>query len=405
MARKKRTDNKGRVLRTGEGQNAADGRYYYRWTDATGSRNTVYATDLVSLRTKEEQIARDIQDGIDNKGASMTLNELFEVFMDTKTGIKETTRNNYNHQWKVVKDSFLGEMQICKIKPLHIKRWIVNLQSKGKKNSTIKSYATLLSSVFELALNNDYIRKNPCSGCKRDLKSESSKKALTLHEQNALLEFAQNDNVWNIHYPMILFLLSTGLRIGELIALTNDCIDTKNNVVHIKKQLVYGPNKDGKYCYRFTPPKSSSAVRDIPLTVNAKKALAKQKEIDLLTGRRGLEKKIDGKIQGLVFLTRNGTPNNERYFWVVLKRIVKDYNKTETANAKTEHRKPDLLPNISPHTLRHTFITRCVENQMDLKVIQTIAGHSDISVTLNIYTHTNADRMQDEMKKLENVMG
>ena len=98
MARAKRTDNKGRVLRVGESQNK-QGRYIYKWTDCTGTRNTVYAITLVELREKEQKIQRDIQDGINSTSANMTLNQLFDLYMSTKSNIRETTRVLYLTYW------------------------------------------------------------------------------------------------------------------------------------------------------------------------------------------------------------------------------------------------------------------------------------------------------------------
>lgn len=217
-----------------------------------------------------------------------------------------------------------------------------------------------------------------------------------------LLEFIEDDDTWCVHYPLILFLLSTGLRISEAIGLTADRIDMKNNVVHIDRQLVYRTS-EGSYCYRFAPTKSNSGKRDIPLTENAKKALIRQKELDLILGRRGKEQKVDGE-KGLVFLTRNGTPMNNRNFGKALDGIVKAYNKMEIVRSEKEHREPELLPHISPHILRHTFCTRCAESGMDVKVLQTIMGHSNIAVTMEVYNHVDEVRVQSEMKKLENVM-
>ena len=403
MARKRRTDNRGRVLRVGESQNK-QGRYIYKWTDAAGKRNTVYAVTLQELRGKEQQIQKDIADGIDSRGGDLTLNQLFNVFMESKSNIRESTRINYTIHWNAnIKTSLLSDMKIAQIKQYHIKKWIADLRSKGAKASSIKRYETLLSMVLQFALNNDLIRKNACADCGREIKTEPThKRALTIKEQEALLEFIRDNNTWCVHYPLILFLLSTGLRISEAIGLTADRIDLKNNIVHIDRQLVYRTS-EGSYCYRFAPTKSNSGKRDIPLTENAKKALIRQKEFDLILGRRGKEQKVDGE-KGLVFLTRNGTPMNNRNFGKALDGIVKAYNKMEIARSEKEHRESELLPHISPHILRHTFCTRCAESGMDVKVLQTIMGHSNITVTMEVYNHVDEIRVQNEMKKLENVM-
>lgn len=403
MARKRRTDNRGRVLRVGESQNK-QGRYIYKWTDAAGKRNTVYAVTLQELRGKEQQIQKDIADGIDSRGGDLTLNQLFNVFMESKSNIRESTRINYTIHWNAnIKTSLLSDMKIAQIKQYHIKKWIADLRSKGAKASSVKRYETLLSMVLQFAVKNDLIRKNPCADCGREIKSEPTGKiSLTIKQQQMLLEFIEDDDTWCVHYPLILFLLSTGLRISEAIGLTADRIDMKNNVVHIDRLLVYRTS-EGSYCYRFAPTKSNSGKRDIPLTENAKKALIRQKELDLILGRRGKEQKVDGE-KGLVFLTRNGTPMNNRNFGKALDGIVKAYNKMEIVRSEKEHREPELLPHISPHILRHTFCTRCAESGMDVKVLQTIMGHSNIAVTMEVYNHVDEVRVQSEMKKLENVM-
>lgn len=403
MARKKRTDSRGRVLKVGESQNK-QGRYIYKWTDAAGKRNTVYAVTLQELRGKEQQIQKDIADGIDSRGGDLTLNQLFNVFMESKSNIRESTRINYTIHWNAnIKTSLLSDMKIAQIKQYHIKKWIADLRSKGAKASSVKRYETLLSMVLQFAVKNDLIRKNPCADCGREIKSEPTGKiSLTIKQQQMLLEFIEDDNTWCVHYPLILFLLSTGLRISEAIGLTADRIDMKNNVVHIDRQLVYRTS-EGSYYYRFAPTKSNSGKRDIPLTENAKKALIRQKELDLILGRRGKEQKVDGE-KGLVFLTRNGTPMNNRNFGKALDGIVKAYNKMEIVRSEKEHREPELLPHISPHILRHTFCTRCAESGMDVKVLQTIMGHSNIAVTMEVYNHVDEVRVQSEMKKLENVM-
>ena len=216
MARKRRTDNRGRVLRVGESQNK-QGRYIYKWTDAAGKRNTVYAVTLQELRGKEQQIQKDIADGIDSRGGDLTLNQLFNVFMESKSNIRESTRINYTIHWNAnIKTSLLSDMKIAQIKQYHIKKWIADLRSKGAKASSVKRYETLLSMVLQFAVKNDLIRKNPCADCGREIKSEPTGKiSLTIKQQQMLLEFIEDDDTWCVHYPLILFLLSTGLRISD----------------------------------------------------------------------------------------------------------------------------------------------------------------------------------------------
>ena len=182
MARAKRTDNKGRVLRNGESQNKKDGRYCYRWTEpVTGKRGTVYALSLVELREKEQQIQKDIQDGINTNSANMTLNQLFNIYMDGKANIRESTRCNYENDWNIsVKQSILGDMKISQIKQIHVKKLYAELSKRNFKGSTIQTCHVLLSSVFQMAVDSDMLRKNPCKGCQKEIKVEQSQRqALT----------------------------------------------------------------------------------------------------------------------------------------------------------------------------------------------------------------------------------
>lgn len=327
MARKKRTDSRGRVLRVGESQNK-QGRYCYRWTEpVTGKRGTVYALSLVELREKEQQIQKDIQDGINTNSANMTLNQLFNIYMDGKANIRESTRCNYENDWNIsVKQSILGDMKISQIKQIHVKKLYAELSKRNFKGSTIQTCHVLLSSVFQMAVDSDMLRKNPCKGCQKEIKVEpSQRQALTVKEQNILLDFVENSKTYNVYLPMLTFALSTALRIGEIIGLTWNDIDLKNNLIHVRRQLIYRDFGDG-YKLHVELPKSRSGNRDISLTAIARKSLLKQKELDLVLGKRVKERPIDG-IKGFVFITSNGTPILPFNFNDVLRNITNAYNK------------------------------------------------------------------------------
>lgn len=402
MARKKRTDSRGRVLKVGESQNK-QGRYIYKWTDAAGTRNTVYATTLVELREKEQRIQRDIQDGISSTSANMTLNQLFNLYMSTKSNIRETTRVLYLTYWSAnIKPSILSDMKISQIKQLHVKKWIIELKDKGAKTSSIKAYKTLLTSVFQFAVDNDYIRRNPCRNCDQDKAEPSTKTALTKRQQEKLVDFLENDDLYKVYYPLILFILNTGLRAGEVCGLTKDDIDMKKGVVHVRKQLGYRNIGDG-YQYYWQPLKTAAGHRDIPLTPAAKKALIMEKELDFALGRRAKEQEVAGR-SGIVFINNRGMALNSYSIDGTIKRIISVYNQRESKEAETENREPELLPHISVHILRHTFCTRSVESGINIKTVQYLMGHSEIATTLNIYTHVNAEQVKSEMKKLENIM-
>ena len=194
----KRKDNKGRNLQKGEGQRK-NGRYYFQYKDTLGKNKVVYSWELTELREKERQIKKDLEDGINNTASKMTLNELFDLYISLKNKEKfrDTTKDNYIAMWNLhIRETELGVAEICNIKPTHIKKFYAKLKRKGLSNSTIKLFHSMLLPSFELAVNDDMIRKNPVKNCLEEYKGGAKEKtALTLYEQNELLHFISESNV------------------------------------------------------------------------------------------------------------------------------------------------------------------------------------------------------------------
>ncbi len=401
MAGKKRTDNKGRILRTGEMQRSEDQRYIYRYNDLSGKRKTVYALTLAELREKEKKIERDLQDGIDSSKGNMTLNELFQVYMGTKTELRESTRCNYLAVWKnAIQESVLGNMKISQIKRIHIQSFYAGLIKQGLSENTIKLYHSLIHPTLELAVDSDIIRKNPSKDCKKGISSTKKERgAMTRKEQKIFLGFIKDSNIYSVYYPMIIFALSTALRVGELTGLRWTDVDFKENVIHVRQQLIYKNLGDG--CkFHIQDLKTEAGRRDIPLTENARKSLIKQKEFCLLLGKGIKQQKIDG-INDFVFTNTQGKPYATNAINFMLNNVVKAYNTKEIEQARKERRKAELLPHISAHILRHTACTRLAESGLEPKVLQYIMGHTNVAVTLNIYTHLDFTQIQKKMEAVQ----
>lgn len=401
MASQKRTDNKGRVLRTGEMQRAEDNRYLYRYTDLSGKKRTVYALTLTELREKEAQIKRDLQDGIDTSKGDMTLNQLFMLYLDTKTDLRESTRRNYVATWKAaIEGSVLGNMKIAQIKQIHIRSFYADLVKRGLAANTIKYYHALISPALELAVDSDMIRKNPAKDCKKGVGgTKRERSSMTISEQERMMAFVESSSRYSVYYPMLTFALSTGVRIGELAGLRWADVDLKKNVVHIRQQLIY--RNMGEGCqFRMQDLKTEAGRRDILLTASARKSLIRQKELTLLLGKSIRGKEVDG-VSDFVFTNTQGTPYAANAVNFILDNIVKTYNKLEEINAANERREPELLPHISAHILRHTACTRLAESGLEPKVLQYIMGHANLAVTMDIYTHLDFTQIQEKMEAVQ----
>ncbi|MCD7736572.1 MAG: tyrosine-type recombinase/integrase [Lachnospiraceae bacterium] len=172
----------------------------------------------------------------------------------------------------------------------------------------------------------------------------------------------------------------------------------EKNIVHIKQSLIY-KNIDGTGCkFHVWPLKTDAGLRSIPLSAKARKALLKQKELDLMLGVQ--RQTVDG-VDDFVFVNSKGRPYAPNAINSILKNLVGAYNRKELEQAAQEHREPEELPNISAHILRHTACTRMAEAGMEPKVLQYIMGHATIGVTLDVYTHLDFTEIQKKMEDIE----
>ncbi|MDO4522509.1 MAG: tyrosine-type recombinase/integrase [Eubacteriales bacterium] len=398
MARK---DNKGRNLRSGESQRP-DGRYMYRYKDElTGKRETIYNMDLTRLREQEKKINRQQEDRLMTDAATrkMTLNQLFERYMAAKK-IKETTRRNYVNMWNNRVRNELGNFKIIQIKTSQILLFYAKLSDEGLSHNTIKYLHTMISPAFEMAVTDGIIPRNPAKGCLGDYgAAPKEREALTPDQQKKLLAFVEESNVYNVHLPMMQIMFGCCLRVGEVIGLTWSDVDMKAREIRITNQLVYNDLGDG-YQFHDATPKTDAGVRKIPMTQMVYKAFLKQKELNFMLGRNS-NIEIGGRC-GFIFNTKHGRPMMPAGVNSYLNNIVKAYNKKETKLAEKEHREPELMPHISAHILRHSGCTRLGENHVDPKVMQYVMGHSDMSVTMNVYNHiSEMGRVESEIAKMD----
>ena len=380
----KRKDAKGRVLRAGESQRK-DLIYQYRYTDIRGKRQTIYSSDLKELREKEKEIQKHLNDGIDYAAGQATVIALLERYIGLKQGVRYNTRVGYNFVLNLVKQEDFGYRQIGSIKVSDAQQWIIKLHKDGRGYSTITSVRGVVKPAFQMACNEDIIRRNPFDFKLVDVVPNDSKKrgAMTEEQQDLWMTFIREDKTYAKYYDEFVVLLGTGMRVSEFCGLTMNDLDFESRRIRVDHQLVR--ERSGKYYVEKA--KTACGVRYIPMTDDVyqslKNILARRKKVKV-------ETIVDG-YSGFILLDKDSKPKVALHIENEMRWAMKKYGKLH----------PDQpLPNITPHVFRHTFCTNMANAGMDVKTLQYLMGHSDVGVTLNIYTHASYDRAAEQMAKL-----
>lgn len=383
MAAKKRKDAKGKVLRTGEYQRK-DGSYEYKYTDRFKKRHSIYAKTLELLRVKEQDV---LYQRITNQNYhnSVTVDDVFRSWILSKFDIKETTKNLYIDYYQKYIFSVFGKDYINKIKRSDIKLFYKYLfTEKLLKENTIRIVHAILCQIFEFAYDDEYISSNPCKNATnqfRSIKKPTKKKALTIEEQKTF-EKILNQEEFKMYSNLFTTMLWSGMRVGEVIGLRWQNVDFKNNQICITNTLVK-VRKEGKIVRKLNTPKTQNSKRKIPMLDLVKNSLSQEK---ILQEKKNIScKEKIAKENDFVFLTPRGKLFHISTLNEVLARIV---------NFSRQENDCVPLPNISCHILRHTFATRLCEAGLNFKVIQSVLGHSDIKMTMDIYVDVS-----DEMKR------
>ena len=392
-----RRDNKGRKLFNGESQRK-DGKYEYKYQDAWGKRKTVYSWKLtptdrvpagkrddISLREKIKQIQKDLNSNITPDGGNFTVLELVEKYISQKTGVRHNTRSNYNFVVNVIKKEAFGKKRIDKIKVSDAKEWLIKMQQMdGRGYSSIHTIRGVVRPAFQMAVDDDLLVKNPFEFQLNTVVVNDSvtREAITRQQERDFLEFVKNDKHFCKYYDGIYILFKTGLRISEFVGLTKKNLDFENNRIIVDHQLQR--TRDMKYIIEDT--KTESGERMVPMTPEVKEAFQR-----ILARRKNpkVEPMVDG-YSGFLFLDKNGRPMVALHWEKYFQHIREKYNKIYRVQ----------MPKVTPHVCRHTFCSNMAKSGMNPKTLQYIMGHSDISVTLNTYTHLNYDDAEEEMQKV-----
>lgn len=257
-------------------------------------------------------------------------------------------------------------------------------QVDGKSYSAIHSVRGVLRPAFQMAVDDNILRKNPFEFMLVTVivNDAVTREAITRKEERTFLNFIKNDKHYCKYYDGMYIFFKTGMRISEFTGLTIKDIDMVNRTINIDHQL----QKTGTEVYIDTT-KTYAGERVILMADDVYECFKR-----ILKNRKPpkIEPIIDG-YSGFLWFDKDEKPMVAMHWEKYFQHAVKKYNKIYKIQ----------LPQITPHVCRHTYCSNMAKSGMNPKVLQYLMGHSDISVTLNTYTHLKLDDAREEMEALK----
>lgn len=369
-----------------------------------GHQITLHGQDPIVLKEELDREVERYKSGVVASLSEMTLNAWFEHWLTKYKAkeVKDVSVIQMRKKYKRTFGAFIGGMKVRDILPDNMQCAIDAMEKANIAASTICDARGMLAQCFDVAQSNKMITSNPAVAVTVPKKYVSSEEEIALTEkEQKLFRNELNDN-W--YKELFNVMLETGIRVGEAGGLTWDDIDFKNKEIHIRKSYHTSYN-DGVKTEQFTSTKTVNSVRDIPFHGDMEDMLLSQKEkVDMLKKSLGKRYRALGtEFENVVFVTSMGSPCNRNIVEREIKKIIKRINEEAALQAMAQGKYPQpAIRNFHPHTLRHTFATRCAEQGVDVKVAQKLLGHANISVTLTIYTHVSPEWKKSEINKLHN---
>ena len=377
-------DLKGRELGIGLSQRK-DGVYQARYTDRWGKRKTIYGNDIRLLR---KQLAEEITDNerFSNIKEDITLDYWFGRWMEVykNKSVRPNTKREYTHIYQKNISPYLGDRNINTLIKSDIQLLIDTASDNGYAYERQNKIKVILRDMLQRAVEDQLVINNPVSGIKLRAYKEIKAQALSAEEQNIFFDYCRNtfyENLFNVA-------VNTGLRPGELFALQLSDIDLVKGHIEVNKTLVYQKYlTDSKKEFHIEPPKTKQSYRKVPINSICMSYIERQFEL-----KKIISSKIPKQQNNYLFVTKFNTPLNSQIYSDAIRAVIKQINLVRPFD--------EQFPVFSGHTFRHTFATRCFENGVDAKVVQSYLGHASLKMTMDLYTHVTEEKSSNDIEKI-----
>ena len=369
----------------------AYGRWEARFTTgfdpASGKQvqKSIYGKTQKEVREKLAQITTELDDGTYMEPTKDTVEEWLDTWLETyvKYSVKPYTLDAYQRNCDNYIKPMLGKIRLAALNAPQIQRFYNGLLTEKELSpKTVRNIHGVFHKALEQAVKLGMIRSNPTNLC--DL-PKVRRKEIHPMEQEEITAFlkAIEGCKYELVYRVTLF---TGMRQGEILGLTWDCVDFQHNALYVNKQLQKTKKVGGQYALAPTKSGRSRMITVAPSVMNLlKKQKSQQAQMRLLAGE-AWNNSLD-----LVFTNELGGHLSHFTVYIHFKRIVKELG----------------MPEERFHDLRHSFAVASIESGDDIKTVQSNLGHATASFTLDVYGHISqkmrqqsADRMEQFIRKV-----
>ena len=350
-------------------------------------RYSVYGETQKECEQKADDLKSLLKESLHIENQKITLKKFYNSWIEEQAqGVKQSTIYAYSKSWKYL-NTYLGEMKISKIEKSDIVNFQAKMKAVNKSADTINKCVRLLRQILKAAINDRIINFNPAETVKmlktdKPKATDSNHRALTETETAFFLENAKECH----YYNLFRFLLNTGVRIGEALALQWADIDYINKTININKTVARVDNKGYEI---FDSPKTESSNRNIPLTSPIIAILKDQKEQNEALQIKDFENRI--------FTNSRGKTSNYNAVNVCIENIIRKINADQGGGGL---KVVNNFQHFSVHALRDTFATRCIEQGMKPHTLKAILGHSSLKMTMDLYAHVMPNTKYSELEKI-----